>query len=471
MKINSVSIIGFFLWSFCYSQTSNLNLTKQHPDTIKNEMKELFIELGKKHPGFYRYNQKEEFDTFIDSTINTIQRPMNELGILRKVRPIISRIGCLHTSIRLSKKTKNTLNSLPNLLPFSLFYDQGKSIVWKVFDNTIPIKPGDVVVKINGKEIGEIYEILLSHIPMDGKNSTGKYKLLEYTFPIWYRNSIEITEKFEIELDDGKKYMLNGVKEEETLKYSDIVSEPVSLNILDDIALIKIPSFSNSYLQSKNQKFEKIIKSYIKTIEEKKVTKVLFDLHGNTGGSDSNPAWLSSLFFEENFRYWDRIEITEGFAKEITGLNRTFYGKPKYENGKWLWSDKGIASKEFKFTREQKPSKKRFKGTVYILTDGLCLSSCSDFVAIMQSNEKAKILGEETGGGYQGNTSGLIPSEQLNSGLIIDVPLLLYFNRVEKYKNLGRGTKPDIILRPAFDELSDDKIYLYRVIETIKRNY
>ncbi len=434
-------------------------------------MQELFIELRKKHPGFYRYNQKEEFDAYIDSTLSMIQSPMNELEVLRKVRPIISRIGCLHTGIRLSEETKNNLNSSPNVLPFLLYYDQGNAFVWKSIDTTCPIKLGDKIVKINGKEIDEIYDVLLNHIPMDGKNTTGKYKLLEYTFPIWYRNSIEIAEKYEIELDNGKKYVINGLKEEHTLQYSDIVNEPLSLNIIDSIALIKIPSFSKSYLQSKNQKFEKTIRSYMNTIEAQKVTNILFDLRGNTGGSDSNPAWLSSLFFEEKFRYWDRIEITEAFAKEITGLNRTFYGKPTYENGKWLWSDKGLASKEFKFTREQKPSKKSFNGTVYILTDGLCLSSCSDFVAIMQSNKKAKIIGEETGGGYQGNTSGLIPSEQLNSGLIIDVPLLLYFNRVAKNKNLGRGTIPDIKLKPAFDALNDDKIYLNKVIEIIKRDY
>jgi hypothetical protein len=31
---------------------------KQNPDSVRNELKGLFVELSIKHPGFYRYNEK-----------------------------------------------------------------------------------------------------------------------------------------------------------------------------------------------------------------------------------------------------------------------------------------------------------------------------------------------------------------------------------------------------------------------------
>lgn len=460
----------FGLWVNCYSQHGELVLPEQNPDSIRIELQELFKELSIKHPGFYRYNEKEAFDKHIDSTISTIQEPITELEIYRKVKPLIAKIGCLHTGIHLSEESEQELDSQANCLAFTLFYDDGKAVVWKSFDQNSPLEIGDEVSKINGQGIQEIYDLLLKNIPMDGYNTTGKYKLLQYSFPVWYRNIIEVTDEFEIELADGSKHSIQAVKKDKTLDHSDIIKQPMSLEIIEDIAVIRIPSFANSYLDSHNQTFKKEIQAFQSNIEENAGKTILLDLRGNTGGSDSNPALLSSYFFDKPYRYWDRIEVTEAVAQDVSGLTSMFYGKPKYEDGKWLWSDKGLSSKEFKFTREQDPSRKQFEGDIYILTDGLCFSSCADFVAIMQAGNKAIVIGEETGGGYQGNTSGIIPSEQLPCGLIIDVPLLKYVNSVPSDTNLGRGSMPDMELNPRFEELDDDQAFLLRVIEAMEND-
>lgn len=465
---NLISILFLGIWTLCNAQHEDFNLPLQNPDTVKMELQELFKELSIKHPGFYRYNQKEAFEAYIDSVTGTIQEPINELAILRKAKPIIAKIGCLHTGIHLSEDTEKRLNETPNCFPLALHYDAGSVRVWKKFQEGNSIQIGDEIKSINGRDIQEIYQILLDNIPMDGYNTTGKYKLLQYTFSSWYRNSIEVADEFKIELADGEEYLLKAVKHDQTLSYADVGDKPMSMQVVDGIAIIKIPSFANSILASHDQKFKKEIDGYLDQINDSGIDKLLFDLRGNTGGSDSNPAWLTSFFFDKPYRYWNRIEITEAIAKDVSGMSKVFYGKPRYENGLWLWSDKGLSSKEFQFTNIQKPAKSMFKGEVYILTDGMCLSSCADFTAIMQANQKAIIIGEETGGGYQGNTSGLIPSAELSSGLVVDIPLLKYVNEVPKEKNMGRGTIPDIELRPTLEEVITDGMYLQRVIERIK---
>jgi Txe/YoeB family toxin of Txe-Axe toxin-antitoxin module len=187
----------------------------------------------------------------------TISQPIDELEILRIVKPIVAKIGCLHTGVSLSKESEKVLDSLPNHLPFTLFFDDNKAIVWKSFSNDSPIKNGDEIIKINGKNIREIYKTLIDNIPMDGYNQTGKYRLLQYTFPGWYRNIVEVSEQFQVELSDGQTHTINGVLKDNIFGYSDIVKEPISSHIVDNIAILKIPSFSNSYLKSKGQKFEK----------------------------------------------------------------------------------------------------------------------------------------------------------------------------------------------------------------------
>ncbi|RZJ69958.1 MAG: hypothetical protein EOO45_13145, partial [Flavobacterium sp.] len=78
------------------------------------------------------------------------------------------------------------------------------------------------------------------------------------------------------------------------------------------------------------------------------------------------------------------------------------------------------------------------------LINGACLSSCADLAAVLQHNKRAVFIGEETGGGYQGNNSGLIPDSNLSFGITVSVPLLKYFNAVDQQKNIGRGTMPDL---------------------------
>lgn len=54
----------------------------------------------------------------------------------------------------------------------------------------------------------------------------------------------------------------------------------------------------------------------------------------------------------------------------------------------------------------QQPSPYHFKGKAYILIDGFSFSTCADVATIAPHLDLATFVGEETGGGYGGNTSG-----------------------------------------------------------------
>ena len=55
------------------TQSSKFAYQKFSADTVKNTIDEMTKELSVKHPGFYRYNSKEEFTKYIDSIKNTIK--------------------------------------------------------------------------------------------------------------------------------------------------------------------------------------------------------------------------------------------------------------------------------------------------------------------------------------------------------------------------------------------------------------
>ena len=82
------------------------------------------------------------------------------------------------------------------------------------------------------------------------------------------------------------------------------------------------------------------------------------------------------------------------------------------------------------------------------------MSSCADVAAILSFNKKATFIGQETGGGFQGNTSGMIPDSKVQPfDFTLTVPLQKYFNSVDILKNIGRGTMPDHAVNMTINEI------------------
>ena len=100
------------------------------------------------------------------------------------------------------------------------------------------------------------------------------------------------------------------------------------------------------------------------------------------------------------------------------------------------------------------------------------MSSCADLVAILAHNKKAKVVGQESGGGYQGNTSGMMPKTKIPTGLEITVPLLKYTNAVDPVVNIGRGTIPDYVVTPSLDDWIEkkdvEKEFVIQLISTME---
>ena len=181
--------------------------------------------------------------------------------------------------------------------------------VWKTYGHQNTLQIGDQIIRINGHHIHTIYQKLLAHIPMDGYNQTGKLQLLNYSFPLWYRNSIEVTDHFTVETADGQHHQLDAVPAEQNFDYQSIVHEPLSLTIEEEVAVIRIPSFAKSYYKSHRQRFKKIIRQYFKRLATQGIKTLLIDVRRNTGGTDSHAAFLAGHFFDQPFHYWDRIVV------------------------------------------------------------------------------------------------------------------------------------------------------------------
>ena len=102
----------------------------------------------------------------------------------------------------------------------------------------------------------------------------------------------------------------------------------------------------------------------------------------------------------------------------------------------------------------QQPSKPTFAGKVLILINGGSCSTTAEFLSQTHYHKRAKFIGEESGGGYYGTTSGVVPALTLpNSKLIVYVPLVTYYLAVNGYKAVAHGVLPDHPISYTIEEL------------------
>lgn len=431
---------------------------KYHPDSLQRWTTSIMTELGKKHPGFYRYTSKARFNFLIDSTTQTIQDSLTELSFYRKIKPLFAQIGCLHTGISLSEACNNYLDSTSTLLPIEVFIDKNKKVyVVKNYSKnpSIPLKAE--ILSINERPIGETLHTLIKAIPADGYNESEKILLLNHRFAFWYQTMIELNENFSIHTKfEGveETYEVKGVNKEvfPTLASLESANEKqLKFDIVDKTGILTIHSFAKSTIKRNGQHFKPFIQTTFKDLKKQGIENLVIDLRYNSGGTDGNAAFLASYFFDQPFKYWEKIEVTEAVAQEIKGKYRLFFRKPERVDSTYLWKKTWVTS-EFDYYQVQKPARHNFKGKTFLLTNGLCMSSCSDFTAILAHNKKAMVVGQESGGGYQGNTSGMMPETTIPTGLSISVPLQKYTNAVDPNTNFGRGTIPDYILYPSVED-------------------
>lgn len=479
MKLIKCTIALLLISNLVQAQQSYFDVDKKYnSDSLRIWTKELMDKISEKHPGMYRYTSKEKFNKIIDSTNHTIKDSLTELEYYRKLKPLFAKIGCVHTGISLSKEYMDYLNQTETLLPLDAFVDlkNRKILVSKNYETSQNLPAGGEIVAINGKPVSEIFSTLIDAVPMDGYNQTGKALLLSRRFPFWYQSMIEVSNQFNVEIkfDNAvKTYILKGVSAKTFPTVSEL--EDANTNALDfeiknGIGYLSIHSFAKTFIKNHRQNFKKFIQETFKTIKEKEVKNLIIDLRDNTGGTDGNAVYLASYFFNKPFRYWDKVEVTEATAKEIKGINSLFFKKPTKEITQLYQWKKSWYTHEFDYYETQNPNKNSFHGTAYIITNGMCLSSCSDFVAILSDNRKAVVVGQESGGGFQGNTSGMMPQTKIKTGLIITIPLQLYTNAVDLNRNFGHGTIPDVEIRPDFENwISNKDVEMEETIRLIKQ--
>lgn len=388
--------------------------------------------LQREHAGLYRYKSKTVLDKIFDSCFAALRQPVSQLEFAKSVMFVISAIEDGHTGTNIPRLLMSYYSENEKMFPVHIFFIDEKAYV--LCSSIKELSPGTEILSIEHKLVSAIRQKLFQYLPSDGKIETKKQQTLNNgAFPFIYNWIFGNKDSFAV------KYKTNEGEIKTTWVHAAFIKDfecddlnqsgkekDLQLDFLPgNIALLTIKTFDDKRLSQK-QNFKDFLAASFKEIDSGKVDKLIIDLRGNAGGADAYGALLYSYLAKNPFRYFSSIESTI----------------------------RKISLKEDSLLGIQQPQNGSFNGEVFFLINGLSFSTAADFCSIAKSNNRGKFVGEETGGGYHGNTSGETTTAELrNSGINIIIPKFRYTNHVRKLNYQDRGVIPDYIITPGIDDV------------------
>ena len=427
----------------CYTQISTIKPSKQtelNTASLNNIESELLRKdftffreaLEKEHAGLYRYKNKIILNKLFDSCFAALNHPMSQLEFAKSITFLISSIEDGHTGTNLSRLLMNYYGENEKMFPVYVYFINAKAYVLCSSIKELPAEAE--ILSIDNKPIAEIKKTLLQYLPSDGKIETKKNQVLNngafcFLYNWIFGNKNSFTVRYKTKQEEIKTTKINAafVKDFECDNGNELSNKKdLQLDFPEkDIALLTVKTFDDNKLAGK-QNFRDFLETSFKEINSRSVSKLIIDLRGNAGGADAYGALLYSYLTRKPFKYFYSIEST---TNKITVEEDSLLGL-------------------------QQPQNNSFNGKVLFLINGVCFSTTADFCSIAKSNNRGKFIGEETGGGYYGNTSGQTTKVELpNSKMDIIIPKFKYVNDVKKVKYADRGIIPDYTILPTVHEV------------------
>ena len=220
---------------------------------------------------------------------------------------------------------------------------------------------------------------------------------------------------------------------------------------------------------------KKFLKQSFSEIKEHNIKNVIIDVSKNGGGTEGNEGLLYS-YFGDNYQKYSKVRVktqkailNNGIDKPIKlkvfgFLERIFVNKKMKDGSLERKNNLGLGLMAYK-----KAPKDTFKGNVYVLISPITYSGGSEFSNMMYSQGLATFIGQETGGGYYGNTSGYSQDLTLpNSKITIEIPALQFVMNVEPKLPFGSGVKPNYEVIPTINQyINNENIYLEYALKLI----
>ena len=468
-----LTILLLLTYGICYGQKNPTNKNIFSAEELKQDFTAFRTSLEECHPGLYLYKSKAVMDSIFQSTFTSLKEPMTDREFMILLCKVASQVGDGHLRVVPPKIRLDSLDEGATAIPFNVYYYDEKLFVRRNY-STLNDKEflGSQIISINGHSIKDFINEFLTIFPSDGNNLTHKYKLLSssryftrYFFMLYgYKEQYNV-EYISLNETTPKTVLMQGLTFDNLLKiaderYPDKIEEqkPAYFKISEDntTAYMKFKSFDKGQYKKNKMDFEKFLNTSFEKMQSANTPNLIIDVRDNGGGTDEYGRILFSYFINQDFDYYKSLH-----------MNKESFETFKYTSKPDMKAPKGMLKPNNEGTFDnvqhpnagkQHPSSPTYKGNIYVLINGGCFSTTSEFLSLLHYHTKAIFIGEESGGGYYGNCSGPTPDFTLpNTKVRMEIPLMNYRMAVNDYQYSDRGIIPNYTVLPTvMDKIKDN---------------
>ena len=365
-------------------------------------------------------------DDRLDSCYRSIQDSMTIYGFYSIIHFVLSAVGDGHFEYTLPRRAADYLVKHIRYFPMRLWFMGDTAYVICGRDG---FPSGTEILSIDGHRIGEITNRLFDFLTGDGTIWTNKRHLLNddddnFSALYYFVYGPRLVFTIEYRVPSGEIRKTDLPADYDRNIRCDFESEKIhglALEFKDNrVAILTVGRFD-----TKQAKFNNFLQTSFAEISRKQCKTLIIDLRNDGGGEDGNGAALYSWLTDKPFSYYASLVAMD------QKRNARYQEHPQL--------------------RLQQPAASPFSGKVYFLINGYSFSATAEFCAVARSEKRGEFIGEETGGGYYGNTSGddtllVLP----NTRITVDIPLTKYTMAVRKTEYPDRGIIPDHPILPSF---------------------
>ncbi len=435
-------------------------------EELQQDLTELKGILLNYYPSLYQFSSKESINVTFEEISKSIENPINEIDFFKLLHKVFSKIGDGHSKLDLSKGFHSFSKEKIKKLPFEIQIHNNQAYIIDNFTEQKEIPNGTRIIAINGITIEEIIGELKNYVTSDGYNKTIKYYRVADKFRFFLSLIIDNQDEVKLDLIYPNQHEVlsqrialahDGYIAKEIAKNEKREKEAFTFNIIDSIGRLNIHSFDY------DESFEGFIDSTFAQIEKQNIKNLILDLRDNGGGYENNGVHLYSYLTNKPFQFYKRYEVQMEPNQDSFPFTENIdsYETPMFLSSIISKDKQGLnVISDFESTWQKnpdslyQPKKNYFKGNLYVLINGGSFSATAEVCSLLDSNDKTIFIGEETGGGYYGNTSGISFNAILpNSRLRANLPLIKYVLSIGDIGEFGRGVVPDFKISPNGNDI------------------
>lgn len=453
------------LFTLILGLTLNVSLIAQTltPEQLQTDFTRFRTALNEAHPEMYRYTPKPVFDSLFTATAAQLNRSMTQQEFYITMMPLLVALRDGHIKWIVAGKDEHYPFSTEKLFPLKLYFLNEK--VWIVGDyGQSSVPEGAALMSINGKPVAEIVQTLLPSMTFaDGNRIGGKLEDLNRYFSGYYATFLGAPDTFTVTYRMGteeKTVTLPAVTEKIIKAYVEAhkpaPQKPFRLTFTDkQTAVMTIEGF---FTEGNGLKYKSFLQDAFREVRAKGIQNLVLDLRDNEGGEEPLGVLLYSYLARKPFRYYDYISVRQKKKYSFPAWTSKLYRMAKFivvkkrGDGYVFTAQRGL--------KVTKPQKDAYLGKLYVLLNGNSFSVTTEFAARLHADRLSRpggatFIGQETGGGYKLNSSGIFTITQLpNSKIDLGIGMFgFHMANVANYPYTDRGIIPDHLVAPTADDM------------------